>query len=120
MYFVPALMQTEDYAREIIKGIAPKIEGDILGQRVEARMIRQKLLYQDKPPKYRALLDEAVLHRQVGGSPGLRAQLDKILSFMRDRAPLQVLPPHVGPHRAPRRYFPHPDTPTTPPHPSPL
>src|SRR5260370_15716279 len=68
MYFVPALLQTEDYARAIIKGIAPKIEGDILGQRVEARMIRQKLLYQDKPPKYRALLDEPVLHRP-GGRP---------------------------------------------------
>src|SRR5260370_17171590 len=92
MYFVPALLQTEDYAREIIKGIAPKIEGDILGQRVEARMIRQKLLYQDKPPKYRALLDEAVLHRQVGGSAVMRAQLDKKLSFMRERATVHVIP----------------------------
>ena len=75
MYFVPALLQTEDYAREIIKGIAPKIEGDILDQRVEARMIRQKLLYQAKPPKYRALLDEAVLHRQVGGPAVMRGSV---------------------------------------------
>ncbi len=44
MYFVPALLQSEDYAREIIKGIAPKIDEDILAQRVEARMVRQKLL----------------------------------------------------------------------------
>ena len=85
MYFVPALLQTEDYARAIIKGIVPKIEEDILGQRVEARMIRQKLLYQAKPPRYRALLDEAVLHRQVGGPAVMRAQLDKILSFMREK-----------------------------------
>ena len=61
MYYVPALLQTEDYARAIIKGIAPKIEEDILGQRVEARMMRQKLLFQPKPPKYRVLIDEAVL-----------------------------------------------------------
>jgi transcriptional regulator with XRE-family HTH domain len=100
MYFVPALLQTEDYARAIIKGIVPKINEDILGQRVEARMIRQKLLYQDKPPKYRALIDEAVLHRQVGGPAVMRAQLDKILSFMRERAAIQVIPFEVGAYGA--------------------
>jgi transcriptional regulator with XRE-family HTH domain len=101
MYFVPALLQTEDYARAIIKGIAPKIEDDILGQRVEARMIRQKLLYQPKPPKYRALLDEAVLHRQVGGPSVMKAQLAKILTFMREeRAAVQVIPYEVGAYGA--------------------
>src|SRR5580704_13940773 len=100
MYFVPALLQTEDYARAIIKGIVPKINEDILDQRVEARMIRQKLLYQDKSPKYRALIDEAVLHRQVGGPAVMRAQLDKILSFMRERAEIQVIPFEVGAYGA--------------------
>jgi transcriptional regulator with XRE-family HTH domain len=100
MYFVPALLQTEDYAREIIKGIAPRIAENVLAQRVEARMMRQKLLYQAKPPKYRALLDEAVLHRQVGGPSVMRAQLEKILSFMRDRAAVQVIPYEVGAYGA--------------------
>jgi transcriptional regulator with XRE-family HTH domain len=101
MYFVPALIQTEDYAREIIKGIAPKIEEDTLSQRVEARMIRQKLLYQPKPPKYRALLDEAVLHRQVGGPSVMKAQLNKMLSSMREeRAAVQVIPYEVGAYGA--------------------
>ena len=101
MYFVPALLQTEDYAREIIKGIVPKIGEDILAQRVEARMIRQKLLYQPKPPKYRALLDEAVLHRQVGGPPVMKAQLEKVLSLMREeRAAVQVIPYEVGAYGA--------------------
>jgi transcriptional regulator with XRE-family HTH domain len=101
MYFVPALLQTEGYAREIIKGIAPKIEEDVLSQRVEARMMRQKLLQVPKPPKYRALLDEAVLHRQVGGPAILKAQLEKILSFMREeRAAVQVIPYEVGAYGA--------------------
>jgi transcriptional regulator with XRE-family HTH domain len=101
MYFVPALLQTEDYAREIIKGIAPKIEEDILAQRVEARMMRQKLLDQPKPPKYRALLDEAVLHRQVGGPAVMKAQLEKILLLMREeRAAVQVIPYEVGAYGA--------------------
>jgi len=101
MYFVPALLQTEDYAREIIKGIAPKIEEKILAQRVEARMMRQKLLSQPKPPKYRALLDEAVLHRQVGGPSVMKAQLEKILLLAREeRAAVQVIPYEVGAYGA--------------------
>jgi len=101
MYFVPALLQSEDYAREIIKGIAPKIEEGILAQRVEARMVRQELLLAPKPPKYRALLDEAVLHRQVGGPAVMKAQLDKLLSLMREeRAAVQVIPYEVGAYGA--------------------
>lgn len=42
MHFSPALFQTQDYAREIIKGIAPRIGEDILSQRVEDRIARQK------------------------------------------------------------------------------
>ena len=101
MYYVPALLQSEDYARAMIKGIAPKIEEDILSQRVEARTIRQKLLSQPKPPKYRALIDEAVLHRQVGGPAVMKAQLDKILSLMQEeKAAVQVIPYEVGAYGA--------------------
>jgi transcriptional regulator with XRE-family HTH domain len=101
MYFFPALLQSEDYARAIIKGIAPKIDEGILGQRVEARMMRQKLLQAPKPPKYRVLLDEAVLHRHVGGPAVMKAQLDKVLSLMREeRAAVQVIPYEVGAYGA--------------------
>ncbi len=67
MYFMPPLLQTEDYARAVIKGIARQIDPRILEQRVEARIRRQQLLTSEHPPRYRVLLDEAVLHRQVGG-----------------------------------------------------
>jgi transcriptional regulator with XRE-family HTH domain len=101
MYFFPALLQSEDYARAIIKGIAPKIDEGILGQRVEARMMRQKLLQAPKPPKYRTLIDEAVLHRHVGGPAVMKAQLDKILSLMREeKAAVQVIPYEVGAYGA--------------------
>lgn len=101
MYFVPALMQTEDYAREMIKGIAPKITQDVLAQRVEARMRRQVLLQQPKPVRYRAILDEAVLHRQVGGLAVMKAQLDKLLGLIHEeRATVQVIPYEVGSYAA--------------------
>lgn len=97
MFLVPALLQTEDYATAIIKAIAPRIHPDILRQRVEARMRRQQLLEQPKPPRYRALVDEAALHRQVGGTATMNAQLGKILQLVQEqKATVQVIPYAVG------------------------
>jgi transcriptional regulator with XRE-family HTH domain len=97
MFFVPALLQTEDYAAAMIKGIAPGISADILRQRVEARMRRQQLLEQSNRPRYRALLDEAALHRQVGGRAVMNAQLGKVLQLVsEEKATVQVIPYAVG------------------------
>lgn len=101
MYFVPALLQTEDYATAIIKGILPKIDPRILRQRVEARMRRQELLEQPNPPRYRALLDEAALHRQVGGPRVMHAQLGKMLKLVEEaKVTVQVIPFRVGSYPA--------------------
>jgi transcriptional regulator with XRE-family HTH domain len=101
MYYVPALLQTEDYARAIIKAIAPKMDPRVHQQRVEARLRRQQLLVQDKPPRYRVLLDEAVLYRRVGGSAVMAAQLDSVLELEQDsKATVQVIPFDVGAHAA--------------------
>jgi transcriptional regulator with XRE-family HTH domain len=95
-YVFPALLQTEDYARTVIKTIAPKMDPEIFQQRVEARMLRQQVLEKAAAPRYRVLLDEAVLHRQVGGSDVMAAQLDKVLKSARDMATIQVIPFSVG------------------------
>jgi transcriptional regulator with XRE-family HTH domain len=99
MFWVPALLQTEDYARAMITGIARKIEPPVLQQRIEARLRRQGLLDREKPPRYRALLDEAVLHRKVGGSPVMAGQLDRILRLAQDeKVTVQVIPFEAGTH----------------------
>jgi hypothetical protein len=101
MYYIPALAQSEEYARAIIKGIAPKIDADIHRQRVEARMLRQMRLEQDNPPRYRMLVDEAVLHRQVGGPSVMVAQLERILEMERQhKVTIQVIPFDAGAHAA--------------------
>lgn len=101
MYFFPALLQSEDYARAIIKGVAPKIEDKILDGRVAARMERQKILQGPRPPKHRVVLDEAVLRRHIGGPAVMRTQLDRVLSLMReDKTTVQVLPYTVGAYGA--------------------
>jgi transcriptional regulator with XRE-family HTH domain len=101
MYGVPALLQTEDYAREIVKAIAPQATPLVHEQRVEARLRRQQVLEQKEPPRYRALLDEAVLRRRVGSPAVMVAQIDKILKMDRDsKATVQVIPFDVGAHAA--------------------
>lgn len=99
MYFIPALLQTEDYARAIIKGIVRKIEPRILEQRIEARIRRQQLLTSEHPPRYRVLLDEAVLHRQVGGPAAMKIQLQRVLDLAEaGQVTVQVIPFEVGAH----------------------
>ena len=93
MYFVPSLLQTPEYARAIIKGIAPRMDSRVVEQRLEARMRRKQVLDRPSPPRYRAIVDEAVLRRFVGGPAVMRAQLGNILQCAKqDKATLQVLP----------------------------
>jgi transcriptional regulator with XRE-family HTH domain len=101
MYYVPGLLQTEEYARAFIRAIAPGIEPEVCEQRVEVRLRRQQLLERDNRPRYRALLDEAVLYRRVGGAQVMYAQLSKILDAgEKDQAAVRVIPFDVGAHAA--------------------
>lgn len=101
MHYVPALLQTEEYARAIIKAVLPKIDSKVLHDRVEVRIRRQQLFDRDDPPRYRVLLDEAVLHRQVGGTALMVAQLARIIEVIKaDKATVQVIPFEVGAYPA--------------------
>lgn len=106
VYYVPALLQTEDYARAIIEAIAPKMSPEVLQQRIEARLRRQRLLDSADHPRYRVLLDEAVLHRPVGGPGIMASQLDKILdAAAHGKATVQIVPFAVGAHASADGYF---------------
>jgi len=97
MHYVPALLQTEDYARAIIKAVLPGIEPKVLEDRVEARIRRQQLLARENPPRYRAVLDEGVLCRPAGPATLMAAQLGRINELVRaDKATVQVIPFEVG------------------------
>src|ERR1700685_2768260 len=104
--YIPGLLQTQEYAQGIIEAVAPRMDPRIRQQRVEARLRRQQLLLTDSPPRYRVLLDEAVLHRGVGG-PGLMvAQLDKMVKSVRNGwAAVQVIPFAAGAYAAADGYF---------------
>ena len=101
MYYVPGLLQTAEYAKVIIAAISPRMDPDVRQQRAEARLRRQQILEADNRPRYRVLLDEAVLYRKVGGPMLMTAQLDKILDAQRrTQATIQVIPFELGAHAA--------------------
>jgi transcriptional regulator with XRE-family HTH domain len=96
---VPPLLQTEDYARAVTIGATLDIPDDQIEQRVQARLVRQERLTAESPPDLWAIVDEAALHRQVGGPGVMREQL-RVLAE-RSRLPnvtLQVLPLEAGAH----------------------
>ena len=104
--YIPGLLQTQDYARGIIKTVAPKMDAQIVQQRTEARLRRQQLLDEDDRPRYHVVLDEAVMHRGVGGSALMTAQLDKILETVHSgKAIVQVIPFAAGAYAAADGYF---------------
>jgi hypothetical protein len=101
MYYIPALLQIEDYTRVIIKTIEPRMDPQILQHRIEARLRRQKRLEEPDKPRYRVFLDEAVLYRSIGGPANMAAQLDKVLEVERqNKVTFQIVPFDLGAHAA--------------------
>ncbi|MFD8149418.1 Scr1 family TA system antitoxin-like transcriptional regulator [Streptomyces sp. NPDC001046] len=89
------LLQTEEYARAVLATGLP----DRLDELVAARLERQRILLRDKPPVAWVVLDEAALHRPIGGREVMRKQLAHLLSFADRRwVRIQVLPFDAGEH----------------------
>jgi Domain of unknown function (DUF5753) len=81
MYHVPALLQTDEYARRHHQGHRVETRPRRPHQRVEARLRRQRPFARRTPLRYEALLDEAVLRRQVDGAHVIAEQLGRIVEL---------------------------------------
>ncbi|HEX2419713.1 MAG TPA: helix-turn-helix transcriptional regulator [Micromonosporaceae bacterium] len=91
------LLHTPEYARALMRASDPDAHDDDLDQLIEFRTRRQEILAGDSAPEYTSIIDEAVLHRVVGGSDIMRAQLRHLLDLAdRPRVTLRVLPFAVG------------------------
>jgi transcriptional regulator with XRE-family HTH domain len=102
---IPGLLQTEDYARAVISaGMVDKPRTDI-ERSVALRMERQQVT-RTNTPKVWAVLDEAALRREVGGSEVMRIQLEYLRELGATRnVSLQVIPFRGGAHPAMGRPF---------------
>jgi hypothetical protein len=96
---VPGLLQTERYTYAVIKAMRPDAEEGEIQRRVSARAARQELLTDDTPPQYWAVIDEAVLHRMVGGPDVMAEQLDRLAKVAElPHVTIQVVPFGAGAH----------------------
>jgi hypothetical protein len=103
---VPGLIQTEAYARAMLRAQVPPFSTEELQQRVQARLTRQALLDQEGALRYHAILDEAALRRQVGGPQVMRRQLERISQAAQlGHVTVQVIPFEIGAHPAMESIF---------------
>ncbi|WP_079127099.1 helix-turn-helix domain-containing protein [Streptomyces sp. TP-A0874] len=97
---VPGLLQTEEYARAMLRIGRPRDEAR-LEELVAARMERQALLNGPSPASLWVVLDEAVVRRPVGGRAAMREQLAHLLVMAEHpNIHLQLLPIDHGEHAA--------------------
>ncbi|HEX3785035.1 MAG TPA: helix-turn-helix transcriptional regulator [Pseudonocardiaceae bacterium] len=95
---VDGLLQTGDYARAILRAPSGLRMSDTeIEELAAARASRQALLQGDRPLKVRAVLDEAVVRRVVGGPQVMRDQLTHLLNLAEQpNITLQVVPYEAG------------------------
>lgn len=99
---VPGLLQTPEYARAVTRAAVGGLDGDAddrLDALVAVRLARQDVLRADPPLKLSAVLDEAVLRREIGGPEVMERQLSRLMEAARlPQVRLQVLPFRAGEH----------------------
>nr|WP_202453392.1 helix-turn-helix transcriptional regulator [Streptomyces sp. SID4913] len=107
--YVTGLLQTRDYAHAVLRGGLPHGSDEELERRVELRLRRQSLLEREDAPTLWVVMEEAVLHRVVGGPQVMREQLERILELSElPHISLDIVPFTAGAHVgacAPFTYF---------------
>jgi transcriptional regulator with XRE-family HTH domain len=96
---VPGLLQTEEYARAVIRALEERLPAERVDTLVEIRMRRQELLDRTDPPLLFFILDEAVVRRLVGGKSVMRRQIRRLIETAdRPNVTIEVVPFSAGVH----------------------
>jgi transcriptional regulator with XRE-family HTH domain len=97
---LPGLLQTEDYARALLRETKPRHTDKEVDQLVQVRLRRQQLfLHAEEPLRLLAVVDESVLHRVVGSKEVMRHQLETLIELSRlPNVTIQVFPFDAGAH----------------------
>jgi transcriptional regulator with XRE-family HTH domain len=91
---IPILLQTEDYARAVVKaGRAGAGRYPGPADLVVEMMLERQRLAQAKPPQLWVVMDEAALHRKVGGREVMREQIEHLIELSsQETTVLQFIP----------------------------
>jgi transcriptional regulator with XRE-family HTH domain len=99
--FVPGLLQTEHYARAVIRLGLPEAPDEEIERRVRLRMERQQVLTRRDPLKFWAIIDEGALRRPFGGAAVMRDQLRHLIQMTEmPNVTVQISPFCAGGHGA--------------------
>jgi transcriptional regulator with XRE-family HTH domain len=102
---VPGLLQTQDYARAVLRTRISESE-EAIEELVAARMERQSILDRDKPPTLWVVITEMVLRCPVGGPYVMREQVHRLAELARrPNIVVQVIPTGHGAHEGFRGPF---------------
>jgi transcriptional regulator with XRE-family HTH domain len=100
------LLQTQDYARAVLRELQPRHTSEQIDRQVDLRMARQRRLDEEPALDLWVIHDEAVIRRAVGGPAAMRGQLSRLLEVAaRPGMTLQVLPFESGAHAGLRGPF---------------
>lgn len=95
--WVPGLLQTGDYATEVLRVCNRHMAEGALEQMVRTRIGRHVLLSRANSPMLNVILDEVVLRRQIGEPGVMEGQLRHLLNMgRRPRIDLRVVPLGAG------------------------
>lgn len=97
--FIPGLLQTEGYTHAIHQRSDLDLSAEDISRIVAVRMARQEVLARpDSPLRMLAIIDEGVLHRQVGRPPVMKEQLAHIIEVATSlsNVKVQVIPFRAG------------------------
>jgi transcriptional regulator with XRE-family HTH domain len=90
-HYIPGLMQTEEYARTVLR--AGLKDNDEIERRVRLRMERQHRLLQPGGLELWVVMDETVLRRPVAPAAVMREQIDRLIDIVAlPNVTLQVIP----------------------------
>lgn len=96
---VPGLLQTEEYARALLRQGPARLGQETISERIEVRRQRQATLDRAEPPVVSFVVDEAAIRRPIGGPAAMREQLLHMVEVAaRPNVDLQVIPFNVGAH----------------------
>ncbi|MCX4586543.1 helix-turn-helix transcriptional regulator [Streptomyces sp. NBC_01481] len=97
---IPGLLQTDAYARAVVRSAHPLAPDDEVEEKVSARMARARLFEGDhRTPEYWAILPESLLRQPILPPVQAAEQLERIAALAKGRRIVpQILPWNRAPH----------------------
>lgn len=96
---IPGLLQTEEYARAMLRGGIARLADEEIERRTEIRLRRQELLHQPGRPAAWFVLDEAAIRRRVASAEAMVTQLRHVAEISAlPNVDVQIIPFGTGAH----------------------